>query len=687
MWVTSGRFVLEYEYSGVNKTDVFKDCNNLIYINLPSEITNIPASCFENSGLEAIYLPDNILEIKSKAFANCDQLEHFYLPGTVTNIEDDAFEDTPVITDFMFDPYSENYTYIYGNAILKNDKTQVIDFNPEEKTANQISLKLYYNEDLDNCETVTIDKRLVLDLDDYSLSGRSGFSPMGWYYFSDDETIKIGGNTADPETYNTYINDGVLTLKAKYAVVVQNYYTSIEWSKYTKAEYPNGLTLNLYSDTDITDDDIGLFCGAVSSFDEDLKININMSECSKIPYKTAAFAGNANIVSIILPPTQEIIPERFLQSTGIKKLVLPDTVTRIDQDAFACCNDLKYVDIGKAAITGSGSTYSDCFRNTFNIEEFAVSENNTHHILSEDKQMVLSKNGLRVFVDGYQQEGDTRKIPEGVRAIGGYMYYGSSVSKVIFPESLTEIGNDVFTSSSNVTVNIPARVYQIRKNGLTGKIGGNVTFDGIDGWYKTDPVSQTPQPLDSSNEDLLNSSTESFTYYCRNFISKNNVRTDDGLASEISANANSSYDIIFSFIPSTNTGENPKLSEDDFEALGTAIISVTSSRTFVLDLYDATNTELVDWWLDGINNVHFSTIILPHGLETINDSALQDCKIDKIKIPASVKRIGEYALFNTSNPINIEIENLDGWYDQYGNPVDADEVMEKISYGEAIHRN
>lgn len=685
---------LDYVAVGVSKTDVFADLSNLVEINLPQTITTIPNGCFKSCGLKSVSIPYGVTTIGDYAFANCTAVTEVSIPSTVNLISNSSFEGITKVETLTVSSDNTYYEATDENAILDKDRIQVIDLKAGVKAANQSSLKLYYDEDLQNYTTPpsTFDKRLNLDLSSFVITERPGFTPMGWYYFSDDETVKVDGNTVNPETYNTYINDGVLSLKAKYAVDVQHY-TSIVWSNYTNAKYPNGLTLNLYSDTAITGDDIGFFCTAVSSFKEEctgLKININMSECSDIIFPAAAFEGKTNIVSIILPPTQTSIPMQFLKETGIKKLVLPDTVGIIDQDAFAWCNDLEYVDIGEAAITNTGGRYSDCFRYTFNIKEFAVSENNRHHILSEDKQMVLSKDGLQVYVDGFQKAGTTRKIPEGVRVIGGYMYYGTGVSEVIFPESLMAIDNDVFTLSSDLTVNIPARVYQICRNVLSGIIGSNVnvTFDGIDGWYKTDTVNQTPRPSELSNGDLLNSSSDPFTYYCRNFISKNKVGngTDDGLATEIRDNANSLYNIIFSFMHSSWDTTSSSLSDSDFTALKTAFESFTSSCTFVLDLYDATNTELVDWWLDGIDNVHFSTIILPHGLETINDYALQECKIDKIKIPASVKSIGENALYS-SYPRTIEIENLNGWYDQHGDPVAADEVMDRISWGDAIHKN
>ena len=71
---------------------IFKDCLSLTNVTFGAKVTQVPTNIFENdTGLEAIDLPENILTIGGSAFKNSG-LTSIKLPQTLTTIGASAFE-------------------------------------------------------------------------------------------------------------------------------------------------------------------------------------------------------------------------------------------------------------------------------------------------------------------------------------------------------------------------------------------------------------------------------------------------------------------------------------------------------------------------------------------------------------------------------------------------------------------
>lgn len=129
----------------------FKDCNNLVTINLPNTIQYLNTSAFENcSSLKNINLQDTkISSISNYAFYGCSSLENLVLPNTVTSIGRSAFSGCnslktiviPSSVNTIEDAFSgvkNAYIYLYNNHISSPnfmsyiDNTNIIFCSPSE---------------------------------------------------------------------------------------------------------------------------------------------------------------------------------------------------------------------------------------------------------------------------------------------------------------------------------------------------------------------------------------------------------------------------------------------------------------------------------------------------------------------------------------------------------------------------
>ncbi|MDO5296069.1 MAG: leucine-rich repeat protein [bacterium] len=76
----------------------FWNCKNLLYVQLPSGITDISGCAFGNcESLRKINIPDTVTEIGRGAFFGCRNLEALVIPDSVRKIAADAFEGVPCV--------------------------------------------------------------------------------------------------------------------------------------------------------------------------------------------------------------------------------------------------------------------------------------------------------------------------------------------------------------------------------------------------------------------------------------------------------------------------------------------------------------------------------------------------------------------------------------------------------------
>ena len=73
---------------------------NLVQIELGTNINSIERFAFSRSKLKAIQIPEGVERIEYAAFYYCDELEEITIPDTVTYIGDKAFAGTPWLESF-----------------------------------------------------------------------------------------------------------------------------------------------------------------------------------------------------------------------------------------------------------------------------------------------------------------------------------------------------------------------------------------------------------------------------------------------------------------------------------------------------------------------------------------------------------------------------------------------------------
>ena len=364
---------------GVTKISnrTFNACSSLTSITIPSSVTIIEDYAFYGcTGLTSITLGNGVTSIGSYAFQNCTGLTCITIPNSVTSIGNYAFNGCTSIKEVKIED---------GDAILS------LGYDDFEEG-------LFYDCPL---ESLYLGRNLK-----YTENRIYGYSPF--YNIKTLKEITIGNSVTSIGTY-AFKNCTGLT-----SITIPNSVTSIGNSAFegctelTSITIPNSVTsigssaFNNCKFSNIYFDDIASICNGV---------------WSAIPRASA----------VNLYHNGELVTE----------LVIPDSITAIDNNAFQNCTGLTSVTIGNGVTSIGSSAFSGCT----GLTSITIPNN----VISIGERAFQNCTGLTEVT-----------ISNGVSSIPSYCFYGcTGLTSITIPNSVTSIGSYAFNSSkfSNIYVN------------------------------------------------------------------------------------------------------------------------------------------------------------------------------------------------------------------------------------------
>jgi hypothetical protein len=396
----------------------FKDCKNLLAIQIPDSVANIGTEAFAGcTGLKEITIPDSVTEISWCAFYGCTNLEKVKIPDSVHTIGRRSF---------------------YGCRKLKELTIPA--------GVDTIGCEAFYG-----CspEKINIDRRnkYFYMQDDCLLSDYGDYDSIGEKEKSKDIYLIRGckGISTIPDGV-TVIDIGALTgLDSK--------------------------TISIPDSVKIIYESAFEDCTSLKS----LSLPKNVGYLS-----SKAFKGCTSLESINIPEKiKDLDSELFHGCCSLKEIYIPDNIKSISETAFKKCTSLTKVRLPKSfeKMDNVAKIFKDC-----NISSIEVSQQNTHFVLENDCLLNRSKTKLilgcnkSTIPDTVKEIGDwafsgctdLKKIviPDSVRKIGeGAFNNCSSLENINLPAALKEIGKEAFGSCYKLNnISISAL---LRKNNIS----------------------------------------------------------------------------------------------------------------------------------------------------------------------------------------------------------------------------
>ncbi len=159
----------------------------------------------------------------------------------------------------------------------------------------------------------------------------------------------------------------------------------------------------------------------------------------------AAFAANMHLVRIDIPDTvREIGAGAFYGSSALEEITLPSGITVLPETLFMACSALRSVTIPKTVTEIQEGVFTNCSAMT----EILVEEGNPSY-QSIDGALYDRTGTTLLKCPG----GTTGRfiVPEGVTAIAEEAFAYSNITTAMLPDTVTEIGAYAFSSCSNLT--------------------------------------------------------------------------------------------------------------------------------------------------------------------------------------------------------------------------------------------
>lgn len=386
-----------------------------------------------------------------------------------------------------------------------------------------------------------------------------------------------------------------------------------------------------------------------------------------------AFQNDKNLQELSFAENGKLteIGNNAFQTTGIKSVVLPDTVMSLGTTVFASCTSLTSVELSENLTEISDSLFKDCKllssvsipKKVMTIGIYAFSG------CSALESIVIPEGVTSIGNYAFQNCSNFKEvvIPKGMTAIGNYAFSGcSSLESISFANDfeLTQIGSRAFAScTSLLEIVLPEGVAEVSEGLFYGagslqsvSIPNGVSAIGNNAFYGCASLEEITIPgsvLSIGNTAFQDCSNLSFVEIFSGL---------ESFGSNVFKNCTSLTE-IYILDTVTTIGSNAfatggdvdlSLSEDNlsfnlidgvlFDSSMKTLISFPSNRTGEYTVPDGVTTIL-----DGVfTGSAITKITLPNSITSIGVNAFKDCKnLTEVVLPERLTFIGSYAFQNT----------------------------------------
>ena len=354
----------------------FRGCSKLTSITIPDSVTSIGSYAFYNcTSLTSITIGNGVTSIGYEAFRYCTGLTSVTIGNSVTGIGYGAFRDCKMLTSVTIG----NSVTSIGDYAFYNCTSLTSVTIPGSVTS--IGKYAFYG--CKRLTSVTIPDG-VTSIGDYAFSGCTGLT-----------SVTIGNGVTSIGDYAFYNCTGLTSVKIGNSVTSIGEHSFNGCRGLTSITIPNSVTRiggGAFSDT------------AWYKNQPD-----GLVYAGNVAYK---YKGDmpSNTSIVLKEGTLGITGYAFYECRGLKRIIIPDSVTSIGEDAFKNCSSLTSVTIGNGVKSIGESAFSGC-------------------------------TGLTSIT-----------IPNSVTSIGIYAFYGcKGLTSVTIPDSVTYIGRSAFADCTGLT--------------------------------------------------------------------------------------------------------------------------------------------------------------------------------------------------------------------------------------------
>lgn len=420
-------------------TYAFEYCEDLVKVTFAGngKLSSIGNYAFAYSGLESVMIPSTVTTIGNNAFYTCKSLEtvNFETNSNLTTIGNSAFRSIPVTSIAFPDSVTSVGTYVLAGC------TALTEFTIPE-----------------------------------------GLTSVGNYMFQGCTALR---SVTLPDTLTAIGTYAFQNCSAMTEFVIPAEVTSVGMYAFSGCSSLSSVTLESGSRLNAIGNYIFQNCTSL----EVVELPMTLSE---IP--DYAFTGCTSLTTVEIPNTvSDIGRNAFYGCTALQDISIPGNVVSIGQSAFEGCVNLASVELIRGITSIGASAFRDCAKLTdirivSTITEigdnafsgctelnFTLKEESSSYVL--DERGVLYDSKMQTLLSVPASLTGEYVIPESVTTITPGVFRNSKVSKVTLPSTITEIPENLFANTPNLTeVEMLGRITYIGKSAFAGSAIQKITI-------------------------------------------------------------------------------------------------------------------------------------------------------------------------------------------------------------------
>lgn len=415
-------------------TYAFWNLKNVKNIMISDYVTEIPSYAMSHMGsVENVILKGKVTEIKEKAFADNENLKQVLIPKSVTKIDKSAFSNSPNV-QILTTKESEAADFGKKNKIPVIYKAALAadfnDSNPTNQEKPDVNRKIVIETVVEKLPTISMQ-----ETNEESLEEETRMEESESIMESEENTGNVIGKT-------TIVNGQAVVLMNNHSPKV--YGTPAQESEEDSESSTEEMLEEETSQSNESDAE-----QKEENIEEDKKEEEKQENTQKPTTKPTVstksqtipnreFYKQKDLTNYIISEKIITIERLAFARSGLQKIEIPSSVKTIEYGAFYACEDLKEVKIADSVTEISTKAFSDT---PWLMNWLADTKN--------DEKFLIVGDGILLAYRGTEKE---VVIPESVKQIGSEVFEDhKELTKVTIPSSVVKINADAFRNCSNLT--------------------------------------------------------------------------------------------------------------------------------------------------------------------------------------------------------------------------------------------
>lgn len=630
--------------------EAFKRHKNITQIEFPQTLRVIEREAFAETGLESLVIHKHIQRIESRAFFNCGDLKSVKLSSDLEHIAKDTFQACRKLQ--KIDSEGEKNIIFYENNIINK---------LADSSRLEVETNVFFDEFLKNRSQDCFDVNMSTGLNEDLVENDNLINAFQFFEINScDEGNIVSFEISIFDEFENVTLEIPKKLEEKDIQILdlENIPNCIE-----KLIIPASIKLLKSIESSVLFSRSGASLASVEiSLDNEAYSSDGKAIFTKDKKTLLRFMSYKSTEYVIPDGTKEIAQRAFCGAENLTKLVLPQTIRKINSFAFENCTKLEDIrglefvsEVGKKIFEGDS-----LYNGQVPFEEKAsiiIIGTTLFKCNISDESVVKVPDGItKIHSSAFETRSDNDQVeeiilPPSVQSIGERAFYGrKKLKKINIPEGVKELCEGVFGGCSKLEeIFIPASIEKINILAFPKyRAGGQ--------FYEETQCILRKIEVDINNRNYCSVDGMLFSKDKKELLCVPNGIPNDRLEVPVGVKLANDY------MASRNIALTEVVLPNTLTTIGKEAFSYCGNLTKIVFSEEVEN--IGEYAFVGCSNL--IEIVLPQKLKCIGKYAFSECNnLTKIVFPEELECIGESAFLRCSNLKEIiwpkRLERIEDW--------------------------